>query len=81
MTMTLFDYATEVSETKLAAYRIKAIADAFAQEYIDSTDFNLTGKQIAACPDSFVYLFDAMHDSLCALCKRLDALEDVKISD
>lgn len=79
MTMKKFDFDTELSNTKIAAYKTKAIADAFARAYIDSTDFHITAMEIEASPDNFIYLFTAMHGALCDLCKKLDELESVKV--
>lgn len=79
MTMKKFDFETELANTKIAAYKTKAIADAFSHEYIDSTDFHVTAVEIEACSDSFVYLFTAMHDALCEVCKKLDELESAKV--
>lgn len=79
MTMKKFDFETELANTKIAAYKTRAIADAFAHEYIDSNDFHVTAAQIEACSDSFVYLFTAMHDALCEVCAKLDELESAKV--
>lgn len=72
--MTMFDFQTRLSETKIEAYKAKAVADAFAHEYVDGVD-HVTARTIEYDPDSYVYLFTAMHDALCDVCKRLDQLE------
>lgn len=79
MTMKKFDFETELADTKIAAYKTKAIADAFAHEYIESNNYHVTAAEIEASPDSFVYLFTAMHDALCEVCKKLDELESAKV--
>ena len=79
MTMNKFDFETELANTKIEAYKAKAIADAFAHEYIESTDYHTTAVCIETSPDYYVYLFAAMHDALWDVCKRLDALESVKV--
>ena len=77
--MKKFEYETYLNETKIAAYKVKAIADAFAHEYIDSNDYHLIAMRIETNSDSYVYLYTALHDALCEVCARLDKLEDVKI--
>ena len=76
--MTKFDYETFISETKIAAYNAKAIADAYAHEYVDG-DSHITALMIESSPEAHAYLFTAMHDVLCEVCKRLEQLEDTEI--
>ena len=76
--MTKFDYETMLSEAKITAYKVKAIADAFAHEYVDNVE-HTTAAIIETDPESYIYLFTAMHDTLCDVCRRLDELEDAKI--
>lgn len=74
------DYETDVSELKIAAYKVKAIADAFAHEYVDNAD-HTTAATIEAYTDSYVYLFTALHDALCEVCRRADELEDTRMQE
>ena len=76
--MTDFERDTCLSETIITAHKAKAIADAFAREYIDSSDYHLTALLIEDDPDNFVYLFTAIHDTLCELCSWLEKLEESK---
>ena len=66
---------TDLTEASIAVHEAKAIADAFSHEYIDNNDFHLTALRIETNPDSFLYLFSAMHDVLCEACAQLDKLE------
>ena len=61
--MTRFDYETYISETKIAAYKAKAIADAYAHEYVDG-NAHVTAAMIESSPEAHAYLFTAMHDIL-----------------
>lgn len=72
--MTKFEYCDFVSETKIAANKAKVIADAFAHEYVDG-DSHVTAVMIETSPDSYVYLFSAMHDLLYEVCSKLETLD------
>lgn len=72
--MTNFDYNDYVSTTKIVANKAKVIADAFAHEYIDHVD-HVTVAMIESNPDSYVYLFTAMHDLLYEVCRRLETID------
>lgn len=77
--MTKFDYETHISETKIAAYKARAVAESFAREYISSTDYHVTAALIETNPDNFVYLYTVIEDALCEVCRMLDKLEEMKV--
>lgn len=79
MKMKKFELETAISEANISAHKTKAIADAFAHEYIDSQNYHLTALQISTDPDSFIYLFTALMDSLFETCKQLDELNSAEI--
>ena len=79
MKMQQFELETAISEANISAHKTKAIADAFAHEYIDVRDFHVTALQLETNPDSFIYLFTAMMDSLFETCKQLDELNSAEI--
>ena len=81
MTMKKFDFDTELSNTMIEAHKAKAIADAFAHEYIYARDYHVVAVEIEACSDSYVYLFHAMHDAIYEVCKRLKELESAKVEE
>lgn len=74
------DYETDVAELKIAAYKVKAIADAFAHEWIDKVD-NATIAMLENDPEPYQYLFTALHDALCEVCRRADELEDTRMQE
>lgn len=74
-TMTKFDFETYLSETKIEAYKAKAIASAFAYEWVDSVT-HATAASLENDPTSYQYLFTAIMDTLFEVCSRLDRLED-----
>ena len=73
--MSNFDFETYLSETKIEAYKTKAIASAFAHEWVDSVT-DATTASLENDPTSYQYLFTAIMDTLCEVCNRLDKLED-----
>ncbi len=73
--MTKFDFETYLSETKIEAHKTKAIASAFAHEWVDSVT-HATTASLENDPEPYQYLFTAIMDTLCEVCSRLDRLED-----
>lgn len=81
MKMNQFELDTAISEAYISAHKAKAIADAFAREYIESRDYNVTALLISTNPDSFIYLFTALTESLFETCKQLDKLNSAEIQE
>ena len=79
MKMNQFELETAISEAYISAHKAKAIADAFSHEYIDSQNYHVTALQISTDPDSFIYLFAALMNSLFETCKQLDELNSAEI--
>ena len=72
--MTDFDFETYISETKIAARKLKAIADAFAHEWVDQVN-DATIVLLEDDPEPYQLLYTAVEDALCEVCSRIDTLE------
>ena len=72
LTMDVIDY---VSETLLAARRLKAVTRAFADAFTNcesGADWN----EVRLCPEHFCYLFNALENMVFEVEKRAQAAEE-----